>query len=174
MRLRSLSAVLCFSLVAACGDSGLTGTPDALLVDPKRSDDPNLLVCPTTLPAVSALGTIGIEGGTLSAGAVRLEVPAGAVLVPTLFEVVTPTSRYMEVQLSAVGVEHFVFEQPVRVTIDYSRCAAGAVPAGATLQGVHIEPLSKRVLEELGGTVDGSARTVTFSTGHFSSYAVAY
>ena len=178
MRARSLRfvAVALLSLATACGDSAITGSPTAALLptDPSRSDDPKLLVCPSALPSLSAVGTIGPEGGTLSAGGLRLEVPAGAVLVPTVFELVVPPSRYMEVALHAVGVEHFVFEKAVTVTVDYGRCAASAVPAGASLQAVHIAPLSKRVLEEMGGVVDPAARTVTFTTGHFSSYAVAY
>ena len=174
-RSRSAIAVAALSLLAACGDASVTASPSALLgTDPKRSDDPTLLACANLLPTVGVLGTIGLDGGVLAGGAARLEVPAGAVLLPTVFQVATPPSKVMEVQLSSIGVEHYVFQKPVSVTIDYSRCAAAAVPAGATLVAVHIAPLSKRILEEMGGTVDPSARTITFTTGHFSSYAVAY
>lgn len=187
-----LAAVVGLSLLAACGDSAVTSptkvappsAPNDLLSislggisiggTTSTSTDPKLLYCPSYLPKLSLTGLIGIDGGILSVGAVRLEVPPGAVLVPTLFELAVPPSKYMEVSLTAVGLEQFIFQKPVTVTIDYSRCSTSAVPAGATIEAVHILPLWYRILEEMGGTVDPTARTVTFTTGHFSSYAVAY
>jgi hypothetical protein len=37
----------------------------------------------------------------------------------------------------------------------------------------HIDPLTKTFLEDMGGVDDKVARTVTFSTDHFSGYAIA-
>lgn len=186
-----LAAVAGLSLLAACGDSTVTSpapvappaAPNGLLgisiggltlLGGGTSTDAKLLYCPTYLPTLKLTGLIGIDGGILSTGAVRLEIPPGAVLVPTLFTVAVPTSRYMEVSLSALDIEHFVFQKPVTVTIDYSRCSLSGVPAGATLEAVHVAPLWYSILEEMGGTVDTTARKLTFTTGHFSSYAVAY
>ncbi len=177
------------SLLAACSDSTATSpsapaVPDApnellgislgLPVFGGSSDGARLVSCPSSGSTLSLRGLIGVDGGVLSAGAVKLEVPSGAVLLPTLFQVATPPSKAMEVSLTAVGVEHYVFQRPVTVTIDYSRCGLDAVPEGAVLEAVHIAPISKRILENMGGTVDPAARTITFTTGHFSSYAVAY
>ena len=130
-----------------------------------------LLFCPNLLPTVSLTGTIDALGGVLSVSSLTLTVPDSAVTEPTLFALSVPTSLYMEVGLSAVGFEHYTFQKPVSVTIDYSRCS---VPYGATLHAVYIDPLTKTILEDMGGTVNAGARTLTFTTGHFSSYAVAY
>lgn len=166
---RSLLLVVLPAL-SACAESA-TGTGTRGLLSDSTSQ---FLACPSALPAVSATGTIGALGGVLTAGPLRLEVPAGAVTLPTLFELVVPPSPYMEVQLHAVGVERFVFEQPVTVTLDYSRCPSATGPAGAPLKVVHVAPLTRAVLEDMGGEVNPGTRTIRFSTGHFSSYVVAY
>jgi hypothetical protein len=168
-------------LVVACADSPTAPAPSQQQSQSQslwglpfggNSDSPRLLICPSLLPTVSVSGTLDALGGTLSAGAVRLEVPAGALAEPTLLAVAVPPSLFMETRLDAVGIEHFVFQQPVTVTIDYSRCSR--VPQGATLRAVYIDPITKRIREDMGGTVDADAHTLTFTTGHFSSYAVAY
>ena len=167
--LRSLLLVALPAL-AACAESS-TGTGSrALLSD----STPKLLACPSALPAVSLTGTIGALGGVLTAGPLRLEVPEGAVLLPTVFQLVVPPSPYMEVELHAVGVERFVFQQPVTVTIDYARGPTATGPNGAPLRVVHVAPLTRRVLEDMGGEMNRESRTIRFSTGHFSSYVVAY
>jgi hypothetical protein len=99
-------------------------------------------------------------------------VPAGAVLVPTLIQVTTPASRYMEVDISVPGVEHFVFELPVTVTIDYGRCSRSDLDK-AQLTAWYIDSETKALLEAMGGVDDKVARTVTFTTPHLSGYALA-
>lgn len=137
------------------------------------SGTPQILACPS-LTADSTVGTVGPGGGTVAVGMTRIDIPAGAVQQATDFAVVVPASTLMEVEIHAVGQTTFLFARPVIITIDYSRCASDAVPAGASLQGVHIDLATGTVLDTMGGLVDTGARTVSFLTGHLSGYAVAY
>ena len=171
--------------VAACTDltePGATrrGSPSrdlraaALLTsaDSQVAAAPQLLVCPTQETQVER-ALIGPGGGTFGVRGTSITIPAGAVPQPTLFEVVVPASRYMEVEIHAVGAESYIFARPVTVTINYARCPDDAAPPDANLQGVYIDSLD-RVLELMGGVADKSDHKVTFATGHLSGYAVAY
>lgn len=142
---------------------------------PSVESSSRFLACPGSSSALSGSATIGAEGGSIKAGPLRLEIPAGAVTAPTAFVASVPTSPWLEVELHAVGVEHFVFAQPVTVTLDLQRCGGvTSGPDGSPLRVVYVAPDTKAVLEEMGGTVDAASRTIRFSTGHFSSYVVAY
>lgn len=91
---------------------------------------------------------------------------------PTLLQVTIPASRYMEIDVSAVGFASFVFQQPVSITIDYSRCNRSDLDQ-QTLNVWHIDPITKQLLENMGGSDDKTSRRITFTTGHLSGYAVA-
>ena len=166
------------ALVAGCGD--LTTEPAAgsparrAALSTAGGTGPKLLECPSAAPAQQGKALIGVLGGTVAAGGTRMVAPAGAVLRLTPFEVVVPQSQYMEVDVHATGLLSFLFKRPVSITIDYSRCAPDALPAGATPRAVYIDGETKQILEDMGGVVDRAARTITFSTGHLSGYAVAY
>jgi hypothetical protein len=157
------------------GDGSASAPVAAPTTGPQRSatTSPTLLQCPS-VGTQSTTGVVGLLGGVLSLGGTKVEIPLGAVLEPTLFQIVVPESPYMEVELHAVGLTTFLFQKPIHVTIDYSRCADDAIPADAQLQGVYIDGVTKAVLQQMGGTDDRDARRITFSTGHFSGYAVAY
>ena len=163
--------------VVACADS--TTAPNRHHTSPQQlaqSDSDSseqLLVCPTDTLR-SARGTIGLSGGVIAAGGSSITIPAGAVVQPTAFEVEVPASRYMEVEIHAVGQEHYHFLAPVLITIDYSRCPSDAIPPDVLLVGVHIDTESKSILDIMGGVNDSLHKQLTFSTGHLSGYAVAY
>jgi hypothetical protein len=181
---RPLAALLAAgALFAGCGDlttQPTAASPAASLARQESiggTDGPaalRLLECPYTGPDRRGIGAIGLFGGQLSAGGARMSAPLGAVLSVTLFETVVPASRYMEVEIHAVGLGSFLFQRPVNVTIDYSRCDEDAIPPGATPRAVYIDGETKEILEDMGGEVDRAARTITFSTGHLSGYAVAF
>ena len=161
--------------VAACADlvSGPTTPRRQITAHREQLSSPQLLVCPNT-QSQRVTGVVGLLGGVLSLGPTQIQIPAGAVLTPTLFEIVVPPSPYMEVEIHAVGLASFLFHAPTTVTIDFSRCG-DAAPAGAVpLQAVYIDGETHAVLEQMGGVVDPVAHTVTFTTGHLSGYAVAY
>ncbi|MDB4874485.1 MAG: hypothetical protein JWM41_931 [Gemmatimonadetes bacterium] len=164
---------------AACMDLATTptaATAAAAQSPPARADaqsSPQLLVCPAT-QTQRTTAIVGLLGGIVDLGGARIEIPFGAILQPTLLEIVVPESQYMEVEVHAVGLTSFLFHRAVDITIDYSRCGPDAIPPGAQLQGVYIDGDSKAVLQQMGGVDDRASHSITFSTGHLSGYAVAY
>lgn len=172
--LRSLALLAALVLAAGCSDAPTTARPADAQPGAILSGDtrPNLLECPTNT-TVSTTGLVGPLGGVLALGTNAVRFPSGAVPAPTLFALTVPASRFMKVDVTAVGLEHFLFDAPVTVTIDYSRCAE-ARTAGRRLSVWHVTPLTHQPLENMGGVDDPAARTITFTTDHFSSYVIAY
>ncbi|MBA3892021.1 MAG: hypothetical protein H0X64_15995 [Gemmatimonadaceae bacterium] len=132
---------------------------------------PTLVACQSSA-AVSAQGTIGLLGGSVSAGGTTIVIPPGAVLFPQTFDVTVPASRLMEVQVTAVGHDRFQFLLPVLVTIDYSRCR-GNSSVLAHLSVYYIDDSTKALLALMAGTDDKVAQRYTFVTDHLSGYAIA-
>jgi hypothetical protein len=170
-----LAAAAAFAVLSgSCGEPRATTPSDhptsssALLT----TSSPQLLECPTT-QSLSTLGIVGPLGGTLSIGAASITIPPGALSLPTLFDVTVPASPYMEIDITANRLRSFLFNSPVSVTIDYSRCDPAAT-AGLTLSVWHIDVASKALLENMGGVNDTTARRITFSTPHLSGYAIAF
>lgn len=159
-------------LVSACSDPTV-GRHEALPAAPAASDaaEKQLVVCPTDRTD-SAEGVIGALGGALTAGGTTLNIPAGAVLSATTFKLVVPASKYMEVSIHGGLLSHFDFEQPVSVTIDYSRCPDAALGADPVTV-FYVDDSTKAFLQHMGGTDDRVARKITFVTDHLSGYAIA-
>jgi hypothetical protein len=164
----------------ACSDLG-TG-PDLAVAGRARGNlsgdlstvqTAQLVVCPTQ-DVASARAIIGPEGGSVGARGSTMSIPAGAVPEPTLFEVITPVSRFMELEIHAVGQSAYRFARPVSITINFSRCPGDSIPATAILKGAYIDTVTDQVLELMGGAVDKNGRKLTFFTDHLSGYAVAY
>lgn len=130
-----------------------------------------LLECPTSQSA-SALGLLGVGGGVVSIGGNSVQLPFGAVSLPTLIALRIPASSYVEVDVTANDLFSFVFRRPVSITIDYSRCPPEATD-GVALTVWHIDPRTKALLEPMGGINDPVRRRITFVTGHLSGYAIA-
>jgi hypothetical protein len=166
-------------LTAACTDvaSGPTALRPAAgplrVKDRTTAGSARLLACEPPEAEERTVALVGPLGGTVRLGNTSVEVPAGALLDATLLEVVAPASGVVEYEIHAVGVSHFQFERPVTVTLDFARCAA-ALPPNAKGEGVYLYREPYEVLEHMGGTVDREARTLTFTTGHLSGYAVAF
>jgi hypothetical protein len=161
-------ALLAFT---ACGEP----TAPARLVgaaDPVTLGTEKLVSCPSEDLRVAS-ATIGSLGGDISVGGTTISIPAGAVRLPTLFTVTTPPSKYVEVEITALGVEHYLFDQQVSITLDYSRCTRSDIDK-APLTVWYIDSVTDTPLLPMGGVDDKQARTVTFTTDHLSSYAIAY
>ena len=159
-------------LASGCGDSG--SPTQALAAGPSlfpASSAPTLISCPSNTTQ-SVTGLIGALGGTLSVGGTVVTIPANAVLSPTSFTLKIPASQYMEIEVTAGDSAHFVFNQPVAVTIDYGRCASGSLFAPA-YQAWNIDPTTHALIENMGGVDLKVTHTVVFSTLHFSGYALA-
>jgi hypothetical protein len=135
------------------------------------SSTPSLITCPAGTPQ-AVTNTIGPLGGVLAIGNTSVVIPANAVLAPTEFTLTVPSSRYVEIEVTAAGSEHFVFALPVTVTIDYSRCSRSNIDL-RPLSVWNIDPRTKALLEQMPSVDDKLTRSVLFTTLHFSGYAVA-
>jgi hypothetical protein len=162
-----------FSLTAlsfglSCGEPRATAPNPAAL---SQSSGPTLVECPNNT-GTSASAIIGPLGGGLEIGGTSVAIPTGAIATLTPMQLSIPPSRFMEIDVSAVGFSSFLFQTPITVTIDYSRCSRSDIDQ-QTLHVYHIDPQTKQLLEDMGGVDDKVARRITFTTGHLSGYAVA-
>lgn len=174
MILRRIASLAVVAVLAACSDPATSPPPSSpsatdLLLERTAA----LVECPSDL-SLSASALIGPLGGEVSVGGHRIIVPRNA-FTPGGFKLVTlvvPPSRYVEIEARVDGLPHFEFDEPVTVVVDYSRCARTNIDQ-QPLRVWHIEPLTNTFLEDMGGVDDKQARTVTFTTDHFSGYAIA-
>ena len=156
---------------AACAGPAITDVESSRRTAEIAGIGSTLIECPTS-ESVSASALVTPLGGVVTAGGTSISVPAGAVVVPTMITVTVPASNYMEVDITANELLHFVFEQPVTVSMSYARCTRGDIDK-SPLSAWYIDKSTKSLLEAMGGVDDKVARTVTFTTGHLSGYALA-
>ena len=135
------------------------------------SSSPSLLECPAGESA-SASALVTTAGGTVAAGGVSIAIPAGALLQDANVTVSVPASKYLEADISVEGSEHFIFELPVVVTMSYARCTRSNIDL-RPLSAWYIDSDTKALLEKMPSADDKLSRTVTFTTGHLSGYAIA-
>jgi len=156
--------ILSVALGAVAGCIDLTGP---------RVNQPRLLSCPTseTLSASSLLDPL--LGGVVSVAGSSISVPANALSLPSIVALTVPASNKMEIDASVIGIEHAVFGQPVTVTIDYGRCAQSSID-GRRLSVWYLDPITGAPKENMHGVDDRANRKITFTTDHFSGYAIAY
>ena len=185
VRFRPIVALVALGLVFGCSEAGSPTAPkpvpppDASLVDVvhgllgittgvvKGVTDlvGNLLVC-TLQPEYQNSATIGPNGGTLKFGPHSLEVPKGALNVPTRITADAVRGYHARVEFSPSGLQ---FAQPATLTLSYAKCA---VPKGA-VQVVYMK--SDTTITETEPSHDyRDQRWVSATIKHFSSYAVAY
>lgn len=149
--------------VAGCIDIGI-----GPIVRPAR-----LLYCPSseTLSAQSLIDPL--LGGVVSVAGSSIDVPSGALSLPSIVALTIPASNNMRIDATVVGIEHALFGAPVTVTIDYSRCSASTLE-GKRLSVWYLDPITGALKENMQATDDRAARKITFTTDHFSGYAIAY
>lgn len=163
---------IALALALGCVDAGApTATHAPLAQASVDASTASLLACPSDR-TVSTSGVLGLLGGVLSVGGVTVNVPVGALLANTTINVTVPASPYMEVDVSVPGVEHFLFQQPITVTVDYGRCDPAAT-AGTSLNVWYIDSGTKQPLELMPTLDNKLLHTVTFTTPHLSGYALA-
>ncbi len=176
-------AVVLLALVACSGDV-TSPTPPAdvssaaagsLLPRPWRPrpdlTGTTLIDCPTDITQ-SVTSRIGPAGGSLVIGNTSVVIPLGAVLFPEDFTLTIPASQYAEIRVRAGSAEHYLFQYPVAMTIDYSRCATPALDQHA-LSVWNIDEDSHALLEQMIGVDLKLTHTIVFTTIHLSGYAVA-
>ena len=164
---RLMRAVSRFLATAAL----LVGTGSCIFWKPPTEPaEPTLAVCPIG-ETRSALSVLGLLGGTVSLNGSSVVIPLGALLEPTAIGLTIPASQYMEIRVTANG-GHFLFEKPISITIDYSRCPADV--QNKTLKIWEIDPISKELLEDMGGIDNKLTHQITITTIHLSGYAIAF
>jgi hypothetical protein len=180
---RSTGTALTFAflvLAGSCGEAPTAprapsnGAPpsDFLGLPGLFGSRPKLLYCPSTQSQQTS-AILGIDGGKLSLGGTSVTVPLGALLGQTTVELSIPAGQYMEVDLTVNGGQHITFLQPVIATIDYSRCNRLATLL-ARLSVWNIDPDTKALLQNMGGIDNKLTQSITFTTPHFSGFAIAY
>jgi len=169
---RCAAVALILLTSASCGEK--SGTEPQAPSEALFSGAPSLIQCPTsqTLRSLPTL-VLPLVESIVSIGNTSITIPAGAVLSPTLITVTVPASKYMEISVRANNLTHFIFQQPVEVTIDYSRCTRSDIDR-APVEVWYINVLTKQMIENMGGVDDKANRRITFRTGHLSNYAVAF
>ena len=170
--LRKLYLAAIVGVIASCAAPDITAsnsTASQRLFGDKSS--PSLVSCPTN-QTLTASGLIGALGGTLSVGGMSIAIPAHALLQDANVTVTVPASNYLEVDISVEGSEHFIFELPVIVTLSYARCSRSNIDF-RPLTAWYIDSESKELLEQMPSIDNKLLRTVTFTTGHLSGYAIA-
>jgi len=129
-----------------------------------------LAVCPSDQDQNTS-GLIGVLGGTVSLGGTSVVLPLGALLTNTSIELDIPASQYMEIGVTANG-GHFYFEQPITITLDYSRCSPDI--QAKTLSVWNIDPDTHRLIQNMGGVDNKLTHQFSFTTLHLSGYALAF
>lgn len=165
---RSGVAIALLLGVAACGESG---GEDAVAFEPSQSLSQQLVECPSSTTYETS-GSVLPLGGTVSLRGHSVALPLGAVLAPVEIGITEPASRFMMIDLSANGQDHFQFLAPITVTISYARCSRANIEKGA-LSVWLVDPATGALLQNMGGVDDKLTRTITFQTDHFSGYAIA-
>ena len=130
----------------------------------------DLLACAGGDDDATVRTIIGPKGGRIALGKFVMIVPKGAVLDTTTFVLKVPESKVLKVKIRARGEQHFTFEKPVTITLDYSRCTN--TPSDPT--GWYVDEDTDGELEQMPGFNDAAAQTFTLQTGHLSGYALAY
>ena len=167
------AAVAGILALSACMErvSGITGSQvDAEVRQKPALQNASLLECPVN-EASTTSAIVGPLGGLVSVAGTSISIPAGALLSPVEVTVTVPASNYMEVDISVSGTEHFLFEQPVVVTLSYARCTRNT--SFTPLSAWYIDTETHDLLENMGGIDNKLLKTMTFVTPHLSGYAVA-
>lgn len=134
---------------------------------------------PEGLPSIEVSKLIGLTGGALHLAGHSIQVPAGAVSLPTLFTMRLVTNGYVEVELTAVVSsisgdvidvgENGFGSSTVALTLSY----ASATNVGDPDDLLILRMLEDGKVEALDVVVDASGKRVTAQLDHFSRYCLA-
>ncbi|MBX6331790.1 MAG: hypothetical protein IRY91_08080 [Gemmatimonadaceae bacterium] len=116
---------------------------------------------------------IGPQGGTLSVGDSRIDIPAGVLTEDTPFTMTVPAGSLIRVDVSVDGVAHYQFSAPVSITIGYSRCRMRVLSL-SPYTAWYIDSNTLLPIAPMGGDDNRSDYSLTFTTNHLSGYAIAY
>jgi hypothetical protein len=167
--LRALALPAAVLGLSSCSD---LVQPSAAVARAAHSSGPALVECPTDATKTTS-ATIDLLGGTLELDGHKVVIPAQAVLTPTTFTLTVPAGKYVKIDVTANGAEHFQFEKPVSMTISYARCTRANIDKieKHNLDIFYVDA-NDAILENMGGDQNTTDKTVTTSTDHLSAYAV--
>jgi hypothetical protein len=133
-----------------------------------------LAVCPSSQDQSASSGLLDpLLGGSVSIGGTSVLIPVGALLSAQTINLDIPASQYMEIEVTAnTPTGHLVFQQPITITIDYSRCSPDI--QAKTLSVWNIDPNSHQLLQNLGGIDNKLTHQITITPNHISGYAIAF
>jgi hypothetical protein len=164
---------LTFAALTACSEPT---KPDSsagaftLFPQPKKSA---LVECPTDISQSASAVIKSDIGGVVSVGGHSVALAKDALPVGEWVVTLTaPASKYVEIELTVTGAPYATFTPAAIVTIDYSRCARSNIDR-EPLRAWYIDSVTKELLENMGGVDNKILRKLTFTTDHFSGYAVA-
>jgi hypothetical protein len=170
---RALVVLLLVSLALSCGDHSPTSPPaavpgpDASLIGSLLGAT-GLLKC-SALPYASTTKTIGILGGTISAGPHTLAIPPGALTAPTAITMTAPTGLGVNaVKFQPAGLQ---FVTPAVLTMSYSNCSL----LGKILpKRIAYTTDNLQILYYILSLDNLLSKYVTGKVSHFSDYVVAW
>ena len=160
----ALGALSCTEISGPSEVRRTAASPDAALLG-NVLNGLHLLQCqPQQFDSVTQV--IGAGGGSISVGAHRFVVPAGALSGPTAITAVTPSVNRREVRFQPEGL---TFNKPATLTMSYSGCSllSQLLPKRIVYMSDDLDPL------ELILSLDNFLTDkVTGKIEHFSSYAL--
>jgi hypothetical protein len=173
---RALAVLVLVLLVSpSCGEPpSAPVTPAAPIPAPDASliggllGPTGLLRC-SDLPYASSTRTIGIAGGTISAGPHSLVIPAGALIAPTTITMTAPTG--LGVNAVKFAPEGLQFTTPAVLSMSYSNCnlLGKLLPKRIAYTDDNLNIITYLLsLDNLLG------KRVTGKVNHFSDYVVAW
>lgn len=168
---RRLTTVALAAALTACSEPTSAPRLDESQPSLNESSASGLLVCPVS-SFDFAWSLFGRLGGVLTLNGHQVILAPQSLLSLAFVTIRQPVSPYVEIEVRVNGREHYEFAQPVTVVLDYSRCPDSSLPPGP-LTAWQIDPATNAFIQDMHGVDDRTARTVTFTTDHFSGYAVA-
>jgi hypothetical protein len=114
--------------------------------------------------------TITPAGGVMRLGDNSVVFPPGAVKATQVFRMRKLGSADDRIRLRAIGYDHYQFAVPVVVTLSYANCSG--LPS-TPLTAWYVNDVTGLYAQVMGGFDNKLARTVTFLTNHFSTYALS-
>ncbi|HEX9487223.1 MAG TPA: hypothetical protein VF976_09165 [Gemmatimonadales bacterium] len=170
-RLVGIFLVCGLALASACGDRSPTAPrpapPSGDLVGSLLGAT-GLLKC-SDLPYAATTQTVGIGGGTISAGPHTLVIPRGALSRPTTITMIVPTG--LGVNAVKFQPEGLQFQAPAALTMSYANCSL----LGKLLpKRIAYTTDDLQILYYLLSLDNLLSKYVTGKVNHFSSYVIAW
>lgn len=170
---RSLPGLLALAIaqltLAAC-DGSVTAVQTSRPGGPQDGGQEGLLTC--DVPAANSTTVeIGPEGGIVTLAGHRLIVPGGALQVEVPITLAVPATENLELRFSVAGETLFAFLRDVVVEISYARCLDNV--GDSPLRVWELNPANQVPVQDHGGVDDPARMTLTITTAHLSTFAVA-